>query len=149
LEVDEYKTSVPYFVMAARTDRSRRDMLLVAAAYARRADDPDLALELQKEYLSQIVFEAASKNEVIYAINVLLNATNLRTAGFLRSLRINMETDEDMKKVVKQRLEREPTIEIADSLTENLISDTRIDNLLRVDLERTWLKPEMHVLVSL
>jgi len=149
LEAHQYKEAFPYFAMAARGFREKRDMFLVAAAYARHIKNFKLASQFTQEFLGQIVFEAQEKSELIYAVQVISSSSNLKTADFIRSMRLNMEKDEDMRKVVEDRLAQNPLLETAIYSSENLLANPKIDNLLRIDFERNWLPPEMHVLFSL
>ena len=150
-EASQYKAAIPYFVLSGRTFAFERKMLLVAATYAKYAGDFSLYSKFRLEYLAYEVFEATSKQELIYAINLLSDPSmELQIAESLRLLRINMEKDEDMKKVVEMNLQKNQIFQKSIlSPQSDLITQPQLQRLMSIEFDRTWLPPELHVLFSL
>ncbi len=151
LEVREFVAAIPYFEMAGRSFRNNRDMLLVGASYANYAGLNEKASDLRLEFLGHVAFESQTKEELKYALNVVSSSKfNARSAEFISTMRLRLEQDEDIKKLVKQRLELlSPLSKKSFNDNEILIYDKKLENILKVNAERTWLPPEMHILLSL
>ncbi len=149
IETNVRKHSIPYFEMAARTSNQKRDYLLVASSYATTNGDSQLAYQLKKEYLGFMAFEAA-KPQLLYALQVLSSSKfNSEAANFTRALRIRMEKDEDIRKLVEQRLQKNPFSENSIVEAEALDLDQKIDNVLAIDFTKNWLPPDLHALTAL
>lgn len=148
LELHDNARAVEYFVLAGRSFASRRDMLLVASAYALYDKDTKLALDLRLEYLGHIAFEAQEREQLLYALRVLSsNKTHERTGEFMRALRLKMETDEDVKKLVEARLNDSPMLQKVALAPQEFSYDKRIENVLNIDFSRTWMPPDLLALV--
>lgn len=150
LEMQAYKESIDYFLMAARSFPEQRDMLLVASTYALHAKNPKLSVDLKLEYLGYIAFEAQVKEQLLYALKVLSSTkTHERTGEFVRALRLKMESEEDVRKIVEARLKDSPLIQGVALANQEFSYDPKIKNVLSIDFSRTWMPPEMLVLFSI
>lgn len=150
LELKDFKTAIDYFVLAGRSFAEHRDMLLVASTYAIYDKNYKLALDLRLEYLGHIAFEAQQKDQLIYALQVLSsNKTHERTGEFVRALRLKMESDEDVRKLVEARLNDSPMFQQSTTLSQEFGADQRIQNVLNIDFQRTWMPADLLALVSI
>ncbi len=150
LEANNYLAGIPYFTLAARIFRDQRDMLLVASTYASVANQIDLSTDLKMEFLSYVAFEAQRKEELLYAIRVLSSANfNQQSARMIKSLRVKMEKDDDVRKLVENRMKEQTIYNREGEFNSPLTANPKLDNILAVDFSRTWLPPELHVLLSL
>jgi hypothetical protein len=150
IETENRVASIPYFKWAALSFPEDRNLLLVASAYAHAHGDQVLAADLKLEFFGQIAFEAERKEDIVYALRVATSPRmNIQAAEFVRALRVKMETDEETRKLVASQLEQKSFNLTAKSNISPLPADPRIENILNVDISRTWLKPEMLLLFSL
>jgi hypothetical protein len=150
LEIHDHKRAVDYFEFAGRSFVDQRDMLLVGSSYALYGKDPARALAMRLEYLGHIGFEAQQKDQIIYALRVLSsNKTHERTGEFMRALRLKMETEDDIRKIVEARLNDSPMLQRIALAPQEFTSDKRIDNILNIDFSRTWMPADLLALVSI
>lgn len=150
LDAGLYEPASYFFDYAGRMSSRHRDSLLLSSVYNQYLNQVDEAVKRKEEYLSFTVYEARSSKEIQYAIQVLSSPTfNEEAADFMRSLRVQMETDEELKKLVKKRLESDPFFEAAVNLSNERSTDSRINQLLQVDIDRNWLPPNFHLLMNL
>ncbi len=148
LESKFRKPSIPYFTMAARIFPNRRDLLLVASAYAELFKDFELSHELKLEYLGFVTLESVSPEQIRYAIGVITSPKfNTHASSFVRALRLNLEKDEDLKKIVKNRLEGHPFQNRAMLSQDRIESDPRYRKLFTIDRRRNFLPPSMQLLL--
>jgi len=150
LESLTYLPGLTYFAMDARSFSNQRDMFLVAATYASHASQPSMSAEFKLEYLGNIAFEAQTKDEIRYALRVMSSSgMNSKSAEFVRGLRLKLESDDEVRKLVEKRLSENPILQGAMLKSEDLFADRRLTNVLSIDLQKTWLPTEMLVLFSL
>jgi hypothetical protein len=74
---------------------------------------------------------------------------NLLAKSMVRAIRLKLEKDEDIRRAVAQRLKEESIVSDLPEGVAALPVDPRFTNVLQIDLERTWLPPELLVLFSL
>ncbi|MDB5038383.1 MAG: hypothetical protein JWQ35_1911 [Bacteriovoracaceae bacterium] len=149
IETTVVKNALAYFALAARSFRSERGMLLVASSYAHSQNLPAVAAALKLEYFGTIAFEAQSKSELTYALQVLSSSRmNVEAGEFVKALRIKMESEEDVRKIVEKRLEENP-LQKKNPTSNSLPVDPRIENTLQIELSRTWMPADMLALFSL
>lgn len=150
LEAHDYEHAIPYFEMAGRAFPDRRDMLLVGSSYAANAGLEDVATNLKMEYLGFAAFEAQTKQELIYAMQVITsNRFNKQATNLIRSFRVQMEKDEDIKKLIELRLEANPIFQTSQNLNSSLSTNIQLQKVLAVDFQRNWLPPDLHLLLSI
>ena len=150
LEAQDYKNSIPYFEMAGRVFPDRRDMLLIGATYASNAGEDQISAEMKMEYLGFIAFEAQQKEQLIYAMQIITsNRFNKDAGNIVKSFRLNMEKDEDIKKIVEQRLNTNPVFRQESAKNFEFSDNPRLQKILNVDFQRNWLPPDLHLLLSL
>ncbi len=150
LEAKNYLASVPYFEMAARIFPDQRDMFLVGASYAQVANDMERSNALKLEYLGNIAFEATNRDQLLYAIRILSSASfNLQNANIISSLRTKLETDEEIKKLVANRLKEQPLLRETTADQTTWVNNQKMERVLRVDFSKTWMPTELNVLLSL
>ena len=150
LEAHDYLGSLPYFELTARASRARRDFLLIGSTYARQGGREDLSTQLKLEFLAFTTFEAQNTDQLKYAIQVLTSRQfDAEAASYMRAFRLQMEKDEQLKEMVKKRFESTPLLQVEAFEAEDFRADQRIENLMRVDIERNWLPADLHLLLSL
>ena len=150
LEERDFKGSIPYFELLARSFPDKRDYFLVGSTYALYAKDPQTSTDLKLEYFGNIAFEAQNKQQLRSALQMLAsNKLNEKTGEFVRAMRLQMETEEDIRKIVEQRLKENPILQGVMLSQDDFSTDIRIKNTLAINLDRTWLPPDMYVLFSL
>lgn len=150
LEIHDFKTAVEYFAFAGRTFSDQRDMLLVGSSYALYADNPMLAQDLRLEYLGHIAFEAQHREQLIYALQILSTQKATERSGeFVRALRLKMETDEDVRKLVETRLKENPMMSGVAISSSDFTADKRLENVLKINFDRTWMPADLLALVSI
>lgn len=150
LEAHAYRPALPYFALTARTFPEERKMLLVASTYAQSAGMPKQAAEFKLEFLGYAAFEAQNKEELNYAVHAVSSDNfQARTAHFVKSMRLQLETDKDIKEAVQKRLQENPVFRETTETDNSFIRDSRLSNVLSVDFNRTWMPPEMLVLFSM
>lgn len=150
LEAQEFMKSIPYFEMAGRIFPEHRDQLIIASTYATYANDLKRSIELKEEYLGYMAFEATEREEIEYAIQMLSSpGLNQSATQFIRSLRLQLEQDEEMREIVEKRLQQNPMLQQAMLAPTDFSTNPQIDRVLEVSMERTWLPPELHILFSL
>jgi hypothetical protein len=151
LEAHEYMQSIPYFLLLGRSSPSHRDMILVASTYAVYAGRSDLASELREEYLGYITFEAQNQDDYRTAIHLLTSPRfNARAGDFIRQLRVQMERDPQLQKAVEKRLEENPILadrQLGPELSPR--GGDRLERILQVDIQKNWLPPKLHLLLTL
>lgn len=150
LEAQDHAHSIPYFAMVGRIFDSSRDLLLVGSSYASMAGLESDSTELKLEYLGFMAFEAQSKSQILYALQVLSSQRfNKDASDIVRSLRLNMEKDEDIKKLVNNRLSSQALDLSRTQSNLDLPSNPKLEKILKVDFQRTWLPPDLHMLFML
>lgn len=151
LDASYYAPSVAYFELLGRSYPEYRDMLLVGSAYAVHSQSPALATSLREEYLAYKAFEAKDTTELRYAYNtVISSALTSRALDFIRTLRIQMEKDEDLRKLVAKELKENRVINEETKSQKKLAKvNTKFLKLLKVKIDDNWLPPELHLLFSL
>lgn len=150
LELHDNKTALEYFTFAGRSFEDQRDMLLVGSSYALYDNNLSESTNLRLEYLAYIAFQAQSRDQLLYALRLLSsNKTQNKTGDFLRALRLKMETDEDVKKIVAARLKDSPMMEKMILAPQEFMLDKRIQNIVNIDFTRTWMPPDLLTLVSM
>lgn len=150
LETNVRQNSLAYFEMAARIYPDKRDLLLVASSYATHANDHQKAYDLKLEYLGFMIFESYRKDQIITALGILSSAKfNTEAANFTRALRLQMEKDEEVRKLIEKRLKDNPLQQESIVAHEFLDLDRKLDNALKTNFKMNWLPPELHILMSL
>ncbi len=150
LEAHDFTNSIPYFEFAGRVSNENRHLLLVGSTYALYANEEQRSTDLKLEFLSHLVFEAKKKSDLMYAIGTVTASTfNREAQNFIRSFRLGMEKDEDVRKLVESKFADSPLYTKAANLSENLHLDTRLKKIMQVDISRNWLDPTLHLLLSL
>ncbi len=150
IETENRLPSVAYFAMAGRAFPELRDNLLLGSVYAFTSGKEALAAELKLEFLGATAFEAQSKEQLQYAYNVISSPKmNLESSQFTRALRLKLETDESVKKVIAARLKESSAQSSKFNQAEYIPLDQRLENTLSIDFERTWIPAELHILISL
>jgi len=150
LEAGDYKNSLPYFMLAGRIFPNSRDMLLVGSTYAGYGELYEVATDLKLEFLGFSVFEAQSKSELSYALNVLLSPRfNKQAANLVRDLRLNIEKDADIREIVEKRFADHKIRELDTIDSQSFATNPKLKKILQVDLSRNWLPPDLHLLFTL
>lgn len=150
IETDYRLPSIPYFTLAARAFPDQREMFLVGSSYAFSSGDEEAASELKLEYLGTMAFEALTRDQLQYAFHVVSSPSMNQMAGdIIKAMRLRVEKDEDVKKVVANRLKTKSLQTSSFSRPSPLPSDPRLENIFSVDISRNWLAPDLHVLLSL
>jgi hypothetical protein len=150
LETHQPLHAIPYFRLAALSFPEERQMLLTAAAYANHIHEPQLAASLKMEFLGQIAFEAQTMEELRYALAVINSAQiNAQAMELLKALRLKMESEEDIKKILKKRFEESQVQTKTGSSKDAIPADPRLENVLEIEFSRTWMPPDLLVLLSL
>jgi len=149
-EAHDYENSIPYFELTARSSPSRRDFLLIGSTYARHAGDDEKATKLRLEFLAFAIFESQSQDEINSAIKLLTSRQfDAQAAGYARSFRLQMEKDEQVKKLIETRFASSPMLR-AQGFEEALLpTDPRLENLLKINTARNWIPADLHLLLSL
>lgn len=148
LDAQMFKESIPYFKLLGRSFPQRRDMLLVGSAYAKNAKNLELSDQLRKEYLSYILFESADQEELRYAITSVLNSAITNQAiSFVKSLRVQMETDKTLKNLVEKQIQQRGFENQMNQVEQPDQRQLQFNLLARVNVSRNWLPPAMHALL--
>lgn len=149
-EAHDFKNSIPYFELAARSSRARRDFLLIGATYARHARDEDKSRKMKLEFLAFTTFEAQNQEELRYALQVLTSGQfDAQAASYVKSFRLQIEKDEKIKELIQQRFASSPLLRSEAFEDSNLQRDYRLENLMRVNTRRNWLPADLHLLLNL
>lgn len=151
LDAQVYAPSVAYFTLLARAIPERRDMLLVGSAYAKHSGQEHLSNQLREEFLGYQIFESKTKEQLSYALKTVLSSAFTQQAlNFAKAIRIEMEKDEVLKKVVERKLKENPRIHAAyeNSKSNQAPIDVKLKIFQKIDLSKNWLPPEMHLLFA-
>lgn len=149
-ETENRIVSVPYFKLAALGTPDGENFLPVAAAYARAGGSSALSADLQLEYFGKIAFLATSADELTYSLQLLSSPKmNSYAFDFIKALRLRMEADSEIKKVVESKVAQKDLFDREHDNPNPLPADPRLENILNLDIARTWLAPEMLALLSL
>lgn len=151
LDAQTFAPSIPYFILLARAIPEHRDMLLVGSAYAKHAGQEHLSNQLREEFLGYQVFESKTKEQLSYALKTVLSSAFTQQAlNFAKAIRVEMEKDEVLKKVVEQKLKENPRVHAAyeSSKSKQTPIDIKLKIFQKIDISRNWLPPEMHLLFS-
>lgn len=151
LDAQVYPPSLPYFELLARSFPEHRDRLLVASAYAKYSKQLQKSYEYRKEFLAYKAFETQSKAELNYAVaNVFNSALTQQAFNFAKALRIQMEQDEDLRKIVQNQLQERGTNIQALSDNEDLSTKSQdFEFLKHIDLSKNWMPPNLHLLLQI
>lgn len=154
LEAHEYAQSLPYFLWLGRSSKQHRDMILVASTYANYAGRSDLALRYREEYLGYATYEAQSPEDYRFAIHLLTSPRfNAQATDFVRQLRVQMERDPELQRVVQQKLRDNPVLAersaSGELALEPIEENDRLSHVLKQDIRRNWMPPKLHLLLSL
>ncbi|MBN8554705.1 MAG: hypothetical protein J0L93_04600 [Deltaproteobacteria bacterium] len=150
LERKDFIGSIPYFQLLARSFPDQIQYFLVASTYALYANRPEISNELKLEYFGNLAFQVQHRQELLKALQMLASTKlHEKTSEFVRAMRLQMETEEDVRKIVEQRLQDSPILKGVLLAPDTLTNDIRLKNILSINFDRTWLPPEMHVLFSL
>jgi hypothetical protein len=150
LEKRDYAGGLDYFIKAGRAHAEQRDLLLVASSYAGLAGQFDLSAQLKLEFLGFIAFEALSRERLQYAISVVaLPRSNEENNRMIRSMRLALEKDEDMKEILERRIESSQLFDSTNWDESDFLADRRLQNILQIDFKRNWMNPSLHMLLSL
>jgi len=149
-EAHDFKNSIPYFELAARSSRSRRDFLLIGSTYARHAGDEDKSRRMKLEFLAFTTFEAQNQEELRYALQVLTSRQfDAQAATYVKAFRLQIEKDEKIKELIEQRFASSPLLRSEAFDDSNLQTDSRLENLMRVNTSRNWIPADLHLLLNL
>lgn len=150
LEAQQPVYALPYFELVGRSFSNERDMLLVGSTYANLVGEADKANRLKEEYLGLKMYEVQDRAEIQEALVILSSPSfNSQAADFVRSLRVQVEIDEDVKKLVEKRVEQNPLLQKAMLEKNEFHVNEKIRRLLAVDIGKNWLPPAMHLLLDL
>lgn len=150
LEIHLPQASYEYFRLLGRSSPETRDYLLVAASYASRSGDRDVAQALFLEFFAYKIFEVQNQNEFreLFAI-VSSPAFNTGAADFIASMRLAEESNEEIKEIVRNRLETNPLLRRDEATDQFDIRSREIQRLLRTDTSRNWMPPTLHLLLRI
>jgi len=150
LEAQAFASSLDYFKLGGRSFRDERDLLLVGSTYASFAAESETSADMKSEYLGYKAFEVSNRAQMQEALQILTSPTfNSQAANVIQSLRLEAEKDEDVKKLIEQRLSSHPLMRRAFSQRNEFRFDEKISNMLRVDVSQNWLPPSLHLLFQL
>lgn len=150
LELGEHEKSLDYFELVARAFPHQRHMLLVGSSYANYAKEYQRGAQQKLEYLSYITFEADSQDQIFEALSILTSQSfNAHSVEYIQTLRLQLEKDERVQKLISERMRNLGGQRNIPAESQDLSRDERFSNLLKVDISRNWMPPDLHVLVSL
>lgn len=150
IETKEYSVASDYLTFLGRVSKDERNSLLISATYSDIGGNPVNARQLRDEYLTSIFLESDSveqRREAIY----ILSSTGLNSGAieFLRTARIHMEQDETIKKMMKNRFSQDQNFSDKVQAQQPIEVNLKIDRILKIPIEKTWIPPMLHLLTLL
>jgi hypothetical protein len=150
LEAQIFSPSIGYFELGGRSFRDERDLLLVSSTYASFDGKSEKSASLKSEFLGYKAFEAQSREQIQEALQILSSpGFNSEAANVIQTLRLESERDEEVKKLIEQRLKNHPLLDTAFKQNNEFRVNEKILNVLRVDISKNWLPPSLHLLFHL
>lgn len=151
LDASYYPPSIEYFKLLGRSFQDQRDMLLIAATYARYSGDYDLEHTLREEYLAYIAFETLEQTELEQAYRLVISSALVaKSTQFVEELRLGLEKDPTLRKLVSERLKEKPVNVNPNAYkrfkVETSVGKSKVVKLLSTTTQKNWIPPELNTL---